>query len=957
MIQEINKQIEAINKSLAWIRKNKSEQYDQKFIPLIECRKELKKIAAAAINNPGIAAFGKSQVGKSYLISCLLQDNGKPFMVKAGSEQYNFVKDINPPSEEGGGRESTGVVSRFSSFKRRPEAYNQDLPVMVNTFSLTDVILILADSYYNDISERSSHSDHEIETICDVITESYRNKPLIDRPVIGPDDVLYMKDYFKKHNSEAQSINRSAFFDRVSLIIDRVPSSEYINIFGNLWYKNPSITNLYNVLYDVLRTFNFARNIYLPIDSVLHQGVKENTIMSVQCLNQILDGTTNFTTDVYLLENGQFTKRASNFSKSAVCAICSEVIFKIEESFLSSKSRYDFSHIASDVANRLTHDDIEMEMLRDNDLLDFPGARSRLELNEVKLSDKGTLLNCFLRGKVAYLFNKFNEELGINILLYSHHNKDNDVTYLYKLVEEWVNTYVGSTPEERRRKLEATEISPLFYIGTMFNLDMQLGVEKTTPTELSIHQRWKGRFETVMNRQCFNRDVVEWLKNWTREGESFQNSYMLRDYKFSGPKAGLYGGFEANGRETELIMSEDYYQMMRKTFVEDEYVQQYFADPALSWDVVASMNNDGALWVMQNLDKVAKRMDKAREQQFKDIIAKNVNRVIAIMKEYHVSENVDEQLKKNIRKANSVIREMDFTCNEDSYFFGHLLQSLELTETKSLQTIHELIQSGGLSTEIYDTTNYEIIIKRCGQALKACKNNDERWQVLMDVYALDSQSDAEAFLVKRNVDYKKLFDGSFKKKLNSVIIGEKVYTVWKNQIKSLEFMNQMTNNHQFDKEVMAELVDDIVETSKNLHLEDLLATTIAEYVNVISVFTINESLIADILASTINSFVIDLGYHLLDQEEIHKARQIAENRHLPVFNYIDKERKSTFDEDELTELFDELTSNPKALTTAFENNYYTWLEYMYVSFIAHLSIPEYDHEANEQLTEIINELA
>ena len=150
MIQEINKQIEAINKSLAWIRKNKSEQYDQKFIPLIECRKELKKIAAAAINNPGIAAFGKSQVGKSYLISCLLQDNGKPFMVKAGSEQYNFVKDINPPSEEGGGRESTGVVSRFSSFKRRPEAYSQDLPVMVNTFSLTDVILILADSYYNE---------------------------------------------------------------------------------------------------------------------------------------------------------------------------------------------------------------------------------------------------------------------------------------------------------------------------------------------------------------------------------------------------------------------------------------------------------------------------------------------------------------------------------------------------------------------------------------------------------------------------------------------------------------------------------------------------------------------------------------------------------------------------------------------------------------------------------------
>jgi hypothetical protein len=44
------------------------------------------------------------------------------------------------------------------------------------------------------------------------------------------------------------------------------------------------------------------------------------------------------------------------------------------------------------------------------------------------------------------------------------------------------------------------------------------------------------------------------------------------------------------------------------------------------------------------------------------------------------------------------------------------------------------------------------------------------------------------------------------------------------------------------------------------------------------------------------------------------------------------------------------------MTTAFENNYYSWLEYMFVSFITHLNIPDYDHEANEQLTTILNEL-
>ena len=59
---------------------------------------------------------------------------------------------------------------------------------------------------------------------------------------------------------------------------------------------------------------------------------------------------------------------------------------------------------------------------------------------------------------------------------------------------------------------------------------------------------------------------------------------------------------------------------------------------------------------------------------------------------------------------------------------------------------------------------------------------------------------------------------------------------------------------------------------------------------------------------------------------------------------------------ELTALFNELTDNPKSMTTSFEENYYTWLEYMYVSFIAHLEVPEYDKEANHQLAEIINTL-
>ena len=138
MATDTQKRIDQINESLAWIYKYRPDHFDQRFLQLVECRKVLKKIAAAEVNNPGIAAFGKSQVGKSYLISCLLQDNGKPFLVRAGDKVYNFVFNINPPSEEGGGRESTGVVSRFSSFKRNPDAYHPDFPVLVKTFTIVE---------------------------------------------------------------------------------------------------------------------------------------------------------------------------------------------------------------------------------------------------------------------------------------------------------------------------------------------------------------------------------------------------------------------------------------------------------------------------------------------------------------------------------------------------------------------------------------------------------------------------------------------------------------------------------------------------------------------------------------------------------------------------------------------------------------------------------------------------
>ncbi|MDE5636241.1 MAG: hypothetical protein K2I52_08065, partial [Muribaculaceae bacterium] len=70
MSSDILKQVENINQAIAWVRKNKHADYEVKFLEMVEERRKLLMIADAAECNPGIAAYGVSQVGKSYLMNC-----------------------------------------------------------------------------------------------------------------------------------------------------------------------------------------------------------------------------------------------------------------------------------------------------------------------------------------------------------------------------------------------------------------------------------------------------------------------------------------------------------------------------------------------------------------------------------------------------------------------------------------------------------------------------------------------------------------------------------------------------------------------------------------------------------------------------------------------------------------------------------------------------------------------
>lgn len=969
MDSRVSEQIENINRSLEWIRKYHPEDYEVKFVNLARKRSELQTVKEAAETNPAIAAFGKSQVGKSYMMSCILQKSAvgeggrlttEIFMVEANGKRYDFIKEINPIGDD---KEATGVVTRFSSLKKYHDVeYRPEYPVIVKCLSLSELVTIISDSYYHDLANFSSPGESEVLEACRKMKEKYLRREPEANPHVTVDQVFVMGKYFSRHINAAQVFKRGKdevgnFFNELALVIDRIPCQDYEEVFSILWNRNEKFTRLYRRIYGILERLNFARFIYLPIEAVLHDGKKENTIMSVECLKNLNNAEYRYSTEVYMTNSAGRLASAGTFFKSEICAVTAETVFRIHEDFLESTKRYCMDAVTDSVRSRVSAGDIKMSLLNDNDLLDFPGARSRLWQDVDRLTEgEDSILNCLLRGKVAYLFNSYNESLLINVLMFCHHNKNNDVSELWQLLNTWVKTYVGETAKDRRAMLEQTEVSPLFFIATMFNLDMECKGSDVEDSRNAIERRWTGRFNTVVNTEVFNKDSVDWVTNWSGENVPFNNSYLLRDFKYSGT---LYDGFRSEKQETQMIISREHYDTLRDTFIHEETVRSLFSDPEKAWELAATINNDGSLYIIENLSKVAVKMNAAREKLFQNILAKHTAACVDEIKDYYVPTNNDELLAVGIRKAKSVFRELSFTCNADNYYFGHLIQAMQTTESRCYQTVHSLMLDPDALNAQNNFDNYEIIREDCknsGHPLDACPDTDACWEAVMATYGFETRQVAEEYLASKNVDPEMLFTRKYRQLKNSNIISDRIYSEWCEGLMSVNFIGTFTGEHSFSSSVMSEFVGNIIRISRSVGLNELMAGAISEYVDVTDVHKANESLISDILADVINDFVLDFGYSNYDESKVNSLRKTAEANNLPVFKYICRESPAVFDEARITELFDDMASSPQALILPFKEHYYRWIEYMYISYIADIDMPDCDPAANAALMEIMERM-
>ena len=955
LIQNVTNQISSINNFISWADSHlQQSRREETFKKLVNVRRQLKRLRFSLESNPAIAAFGESQKGKSYVISSLLARKGQQFMVNdpMTGKTYNFVEQLNPITRD---TEATGVATRFTKSYEVP---NESYPIMVKVLSIADMLQILCDTAYNDVKSHSVIDREDIDEFMIAQERRYKGSPKVQE-VLDEDDIMNVREYVEEHVgiTKAKELLDSRFFDVLARIIPHVQPREWPQLMSKLWYDNSDITSLFIRMLQGYETLGFSKKVYIPISALLNTTT---TLMSSLCLQKldVASPTTgnvdpNMGTDLLTEDK----KVVGGFSKSVLSSIAAEVVFQIPEETIAEELIYNTEGILDDgnrqrLLSKGWNKKVSKEFLNTVDIFDFPGARAALELQEeqikIELNNK-----MMLRGKVRYLFNKYSDERLINVLMLCHDHMQNGPTVMPGLVEQWVKQNVGASVRERTAFLDKSIVSPLFMIATKFNMDMSHSVQSGGDDQ--IEKRWEDRYQKVLYEQVLQADSLSWFKNWTERG-SFKNTYLLRDYKWSGINGNrLFEGFETSGVETTEIDTA-FHQQLRQSFVTSPYVNTFFEDPELAWDAAATMNNDGATRIIENLGIVAANAKESRLYKYISEVKGLHAQTLQLMVEYYHDENDENVLQKAISRSGAIVAEFDVVCGKDNYFFGRMIQNLQVSENYVFDFYYNQLNNTKMIVE-RDMKEYDLILSRCHGRISASNSYEDNLEILRQEYHYPTVLDCKEFFENvKGISLEKLFECNFRQKSNSEQLAEGIVAKWIEDVKAqknLKFYEAVGCNTL----TVLDMIENIKAVVDTTNLTSIIAKTISPFVDAINVPHQILDMIADTTAEIINEFVVTFGYNYYSPEKISDLKLINEKNNLHLSFDYGMTDKVPMSNDELSDLFDDIRpTEENTMLTSLPSfiNYNKWIDLLLISFIASYNVPNYDVEANRQLGILLN---
>ncbi|WP_235897821.1 putative virulence factor [Yersinia alsatica] len=524
-----------------------------------------------------VGFFGISQAGKSYLISALAAGTNGELEARYGTQTVDFIKQVNPV---GGGKEATGLVTRFT--RHAPDA-PEGYPIPLRLFSEIDLAKILANTWFNDFNHE--HLNYNI----DESRIEERLRPFLQRAGqasanngVSSEDVVALWDYLNASFKKSVEKLEHAWWPQVLKIAPALTPHERADLFSLLWGEQQELTNTYRSLANVLVKLNHARMVFAPLETLIDHS--SGSIMNVDSLNRLGSDQDRTVEIRFWQENQQIGSAA--LSQAELAALTSELIFPLTE---------------------VTNNSV-MEQV---DLLDFPGYRGRLKLLTLKdaaQDGQNPVSQLLLRGKVAYLFERYTDNQEMNALVVCASSfKQSDVSDVGPVLTRWVEKTQGKTAQERGKNKAG-----LFWAITMCDMRITDNLKKT---ESQLKEAWEGMLHmTLLERFA----PFDWLKEWS-PGKPFDNCFLVRKPGIDSPFLALEN---EPGQESlkEMALAERYRDVldtMGRVFITGNNVRRHVAEPKEAWQEMLKLNDGGISRLTGALRDVAHlefKLQRLREQ-------------------------------------------------------------------------------------------------------------------------------------------------------------------------------------------------------------------------------------------------------------------------------------------------------------------------------------------------------
>jgi len=607
--------------------------------------RQLNNYAEAAERKMGVAVFGPSQAGKSTLISALCKGPGGFLNALFSDVSLDFLREINPE----GGNETTGLVTRFSldPYPQSPDPSGH--PVCLRLFSEMDIVKILANTYFAEAEGDSLLSDEDISRKLEALEGRSGG-----RSRLSLDDLEDLSEYVQnlaKKSAYGRSLE-SVYWGRALPLGEKLGLDDRAELFACLWGGLPPFTEVYKRLYRALESLDFTETAFCELAALYDKDAADygrgKSIIIVDQLNGLLDdqaAEAKASPVSVINTEGQGTK----LSRPLLSALIAELHVKVKEKPGPFMDRAD--------------------------ILDFPGYRAREKFKDISIDIQKpeNLKTCFLRGKVAYLFERYSERKEITSMLLCIGNSVQNNPDLPHVIKPWLENAHGLSEVERAGKPMA-----LFLVLTMFDGTIEQGGGSTETTT-----RWENRLKASF-LDFFG--MHDWPKKWALENggmKPFNNIYWLQDlsyaHSFLDVEAIDIDGTRQNYRSRGLKPDRAAWaQDVLEGYLSCQPVREYIREPQAAWDAIMKEADGGVGYLTRHLSPIL--TEDLKSNQLIQLALAAADKINQMLRPFYFGANKDEERSKKEKQSFALIKALNVMMNANQRF-GQLLRALQLSDT------------------------------------------------------------------------------------------------------------------------------------------------------------------------------------------------------------------------------------------------------------------------------------